>query len=69
MVPALFAAMAANEAEKVAKGATLVDIQMIGASGRVFMAGETVELKLAQARIGEALAAVKGRATRRSSQA
>jgi hypothetical protein len=61
MVPALFAAMAANEAEKVAKGATLIDLQMIGASGRVFMAGETEQLKLAQSRIAEALAAVTGR--------
>ena len=61
LVPALFAAMAANEAEKVARGATLIDLQMIGASGRVFMAGDTEELKLAQARIGEALAAIKGR--------
>jgi hypothetical protein len=62
MVPALFGAVAANEAEKVARGATLVDLQMIGASGRVFMAGETEELKLAQSRIAEALAAIKGRA-------
>ena len=64
MVPALFAAMAANEAEKVAGGATLIDLQMIGASGRVFMAGESGELKRAQARIGEALAAIKGRSAR-----
>jgi hypothetical protein len=68
MVPALFAAMAANEAEKVAKGATLIDLQMIGASGRVFMAGETEELKLAQSRIGEALAAITGRAPARSAR-
>ena len=40
MVPALFAAYAANEAEKVAPGATLVDCQMIGASGRLFMSGD-----------------------------
>jgi hypothetical protein len=59
MVPALFAAMAANEAEKVARGATLVDLQMIGASGRVFMA---------QTRIGEALAAVTGRGPARSAR-
>jgi hypothetical protein len=64
MVPALFAAMAANEAEKVAKGATLIDLQMIGASGRVFMAGESEDLKLAQTRIGEALAAITGRGSR-----
>jgi hypothetical protein len=66
MVPALFAAMAANEAEKVAKGATLIDLQMIGASGRVFMAGKTDELRLAQSRIAEALAAVTGRGAARS---
>ena len=64
MVPALFAAMAANEAEKVARGATLIDLQMIGASGRVFMAGDSAELTLAHARIGEALAAIKGRSSR-----
>ena len=39
MVPALFAAVAANEAERVAPKLTLVDCQMIGASGRVFMSG------------------------------
>jgi hypothetical protein len=66
MVPALFAAMAANEAEKVARGATLIDLQMIGASGRVFMAGETQELKLAQSRIADTLAAITGRAPARS---
>jgi len=59
--PALFAAIAANEAEKVAPNATLVDVQMIGASGRISLAGETAELKVAQKRIGEVLKAVKGR--------
>jgi hypothetical protein len=34
MTPALFAAMAANEAEKAAPQITLVDVQMIGAAGR-----------------------------------
>src|SRR5699024_4546996 len=33
MMPALFATVAANEAEKAAPAATLVDVQMIGASG------------------------------------
>ena len=37
MVPALYAAIAANEAEKAAPGLTLVDVQMIGAAGRVYM--------------------------------
>lgn len=59
--PALFAAIAANEAEKVAPAATLVDVQMIGASGRISMAGETADLKKAQKRIDEVLKAVKGR--------
>lgn len=59
--PALFAAIAANEAEKVAPNATLVDVQMIGASGRISLAGETADLKVAQKRIAEVLKAVKGR--------
>jgi len=45
----------------VAPNATLVDVQMIGASGRISLAGETAELKVAQKRIGEVLKAVKGR--------
>ncbi len=61
MTPALFAAVATNEAEKVAPGATIVDVQMMGASGRIFMAGETDDLERAQKRIGEVLEAVKGR--------
>ena len=61
MTPALFAAVATNEAEKVAPNATIVDVQMMGASGRIFMAGETDDLKRAQARIGEVLEAVTGR--------
>ncbi len=59
--PALFAAIAANEAEKVAPNATLVDVQMIGASGRISLAGETADLKVAQKRIAEVLKGVKGR--------
>jgi len=61
MEPALFAAVAANEAEKAAPSLTLVDVKMIGASGRVFLAGETEELKRARQRIDEVLAAVEGR--------
>lgn len=62
MVPALFAAIAANEAEKVAPGATLVDVQMIGASGRVFLSGRTGELARARERIAAVLAGIAGRA-------
>lgn len=61
MAPALFAAVAANEAEKIAPDATIVDIQMMGASGRVFMAGNTEELKAAQAKIGTILGSIVGR--------
>jgi len=61
LAPALFAAIAANEAEKVAPNATLVDVQMIGASGRISLAGETADLKVAQKRIAEVLKGVKGR--------
>ena len=59
--PALFAAVAANEAERAAPAATLVDVQMIGASGRVFMAGRTADLRLAKGRIEDVLKSVKGR--------
>jgi hypothetical protein len=61
MAPALFAAVASNEAEKAAPGATIVDIQMMGASGRIFMAGETDELMVAQARITKVLKSIEGR--------
>jgi hypothetical protein len=61
MAPALFAAVAANEAEKAAPQATLVDVQMMGASGRVFMSGRTDDLVKARARIGQTLDKVEGR--------
>jgi hypothetical protein len=59
--PALFAAYAANEAERAAPGATLVDVQMIGATGRVFLAGKGDDLRRAEARISRVLKGVKGR--------
>jgi hypothetical protein len=61
MAPALFAAVAANEAEKAAPRLTLVDCQMIGASGRVFVSGERTDMEAARERILATLAAVKGR--------
>lgn len=61
MVPALFAAIAANEAEKVSPDVTVVDIQMIGASGRIFLSGTTADLKRARERIEATLAGIKGR--------
>ena len=50
MVPALYAAIAANEAEKAAPELTLVDVQMIGAAGRLYMSGTTENVNLGLAR-------------------
>lgn len=61
MAPALFAAMAANEAERASPEVTLVDVQMMGASGRISMAGETAQLKIAQDRITQVLETIVGR--------
>jgi hypothetical protein len=62
MVPALYAALAANEAEKVAPNLTLVDVQMIGAAGRLYMSGKTDDVRLGLAEIERVLASIKGRA-------
>jgi hypothetical protein len=61
MVPALFAAYAANEAEKAAPRLTLVDCQMIGASGRVFVSGTREDMERARTRILHTLAGIEGR--------
>lgn len=61
MAPALFAAVAANEAERAAPETTIVDIQMMGASGRVFMSGETADLERARDAIEKTLKEIKGR--------
>jgi hypothetical protein len=61
MVPALYAAIAANEAEKAAPGLTLVDVQMIGAAGRLYMAGSTENVQRGLARIEQVLASIEGR--------
>lgn len=61
MTPALFACVAANEAEKAAPNATINDVQMMGASGRVFMSGSLEDMKIARDRITETLKGIKGR--------
>ncbi|MDP4034578.1 MAG: hypothetical protein Q8P60_17320 [Pseudorhodobacter sp.] len=61
MVPALYAAIAANEAEKLAPDLTLVDVQMIGAAGRLYMSGKTDDVKRGLAGIERVLGAIKGR--------
>ena len=61
MTPALFAAVAANAAEKVAPGVTLVDVSMIGVAGRVYLSGATEEVTRARAEITRVLGSLEGR--------
>jgi hypothetical protein len=61
MAPALFAAVAANAAEQAAPENTLVDVTMIGASGRLYLAGSTAGVRRSQAAIEQLLASVEGR--------
>lgn len=61
MTPALFAAVAANEAEQAAPGITVVDVQMIGAAGRIYLSGATEDVQRACDRITEVLEGVQGR--------
>jgi hypothetical protein len=61
MTPALFAAVAANAAEAVAPALTLVTVSMIGAAGRVYLAGETADIVRARDEIARVLGAVAGR--------
>jgi hypothetical protein len=61
MTPALFAAVAANAAERVAPGLTLVTVSMIGAAGRVYLAGATADIVLARDEITRVLEGVRGR--------
>src|ERR687890_518827 len=60
MTPALFAAVAANAAEKVAPSLTLVTVSMIGAAGRVYLAGATPDIVRARAEIERVLEDVAG---------
>ena len=61
MTPALFAAVAANEAEKAAPENTLVDVQMIGAAGRIYISGRTESITRARDTITQVLEDVVGR--------
>ncbi|MCA1297108.1 hypothetical protein [Stappia indica] len=62
MAPALFACVAANEAERAAPEATINDVQMMGATGRIFMSGSRAEMEKARDAITRTLEQVKGRA-------
>lgn len=61
MTPALFAAVAANEAERAASGLTVVDVQMIGAAGRLYISGTVEDVTAARDRITTVLAGIQGR--------
>ena len=60
MTPALFACVGANEAERAAPDAVVNDVQMMGASGRIFMSGTRAEMEQARDAITKTLKAVKG---------
>jgi hypothetical protein len=62
MAPALFACVAANEAEKAAPHVTINDVQMMGATGRIFMSGTLKDMTTARNRITEVLGEIRGRA-------
>ncbi len=61
LAPALFAAVAAIEAEQAVPDNTLVDVTMIGASGRLYIGGTTAGVNAAAARIEQLLAGIEGR--------
>ncbi|MGC9368174.1 MAG: hypothetical protein ACP5DX_01415 [Paracoccaceae bacterium] len=61
MTPALFACVAANEAERAAPEAIVNDVQMMGASGRIFMSGRHDDMVKARDAITATLEAVQGR--------
>jgi hypothetical protein len=61
VTPALFTAVASNEAERAAPGMTLVDVSMIGAAGRIYLAGAAADVRRARAEITGVLSAVAGR--------
>ncbi len=61
MTPALFAAVAANEAERAAPDLTLVDVSMIGAAGRLYLAGSPESIERALTAIDEVLGSIEGR--------
>jgi hypothetical protein len=61
MTPALFATVAANEAERAVPENTLVDVQMIGAAGRLYISGTPERVGRAREAIAAVLAAIDGR--------
>lgn len=58
VAPALYGAVMGNESEKAVPQNTLVECSMIGASGRMYLAGERKDLEVAKAAVEAALAAL-----------
>jgi len=61
MTPALFAAVAANEAERAAPQINMIDVQFIGAAGRIYLSGRATDVRTARDRITAVLGEVEGR--------
>jgi hypothetical protein len=61
VTPALFTALAANQAERAAAGVTLVDVSMIGVAGRIYLSGPASAVTAARDAIIEVLDQVEGR--------
>lgn len=61
MAPALFACVAANEAERAVPHAVINDVQMMGATGRLFMSGSLADMQLARDTITRKLESIQGR--------
>lgn len=60
-IPALYAAAAANAAERVAANLTLISVSMIGAAGRVYLAGAMENIVCAREEIARIAVSVTGR--------
>ncbi len=61
LVPALFASYAANEAEKAVPDIRLIDVRMIGATGRLYLSGSPGDIAKAAEHIKARLAELPGR--------
>ena len=61
VTPALFTALAANEAERAAPGVTLTDVSMIGVAGRIYLSGPADTVTAARDAIIAVLDQVEGR--------
>ena len=61
VTPALFTALAANEAERAAPDVTLVDVSMIGVAGRIYLSGPADTVTAARDAIIAVLDQVEGR--------